>query len=174
MAQIQEQPANINFLSPLGFRFKLKRAPNLNFFVTDVNLPQISLGFVELPTPFKIINIAGSKLDYGDFNLTFRLDEDMETYFEMYDWLMAIGFPENFDQYKGLSKSKPGDPKRLFSDATLTIMTSSMVPNIEVQFEDLFPTSISDIQFTVQDNDVNYITVNVSFKYKIFHVKKVK
>lgn len=173
MAQIQEQPANINFLSPLGFRFKLKRAPNLNFFVTDVNLPQISLGYIEVPTPFKMINIAGSKLDYGDFNMTFRLDEDMETYFEIYDWLLAIGFPEGFNQYRGLSTKAPGEPKRLFSDATLTIMTSSMIPNIEVSFEDLFPTSISDIQFTVQDNDVNYITANVSFKYKIFRVKKV-
>lgn len=173
MATIQEQPNNINFLSPLGFRFKLKRAPNLNFFVTDVNLPQISLGTVELPTPFKIINIAGSKLDYGDFNLTFRLDEDMATYFEIYEWLMAIGFPEGFNQYKGLSANKPGSVKQLTSDATLTIMTSAMVPNIEVSFEDLFPTSISDIGFTTQDDDVNYITASVSFKYKIFHVKKV-
>ena len=74
MAAITNQPGNINFLSPLGFRFVLKRAPNLNFFVTDVNLPDISLGFIEVPTPFKIINIAGSKLDYGDFNITFRLN----------------------------------------------------------------------------------------------------
>ena len=173
MAAINDQPNNINFLSPLGFRFKLKRSPNLNFFVTDVNLPQISLGFVELPTPFKIVNIAGSKLDYGDFNLTFRLDEDMATYFEIYEWLIALGFPEGFNQYRGLSTAKPGNTKTLTSDATLTIMTSAMVPNIEISFEDLFPTSISDIQFTTQDDDVNYITASVSFKYKIFHVNKI-
>ena len=173
MAQIHEQPANINFLSPLGFRFKLKRAPNLNFFVTDVNLPQISLGNIELPTPFKIINIAGSKLEYGDFNLTFKLDEDMATYFEIYNWLVAIGFPESFTQYKGLKEAQRGTPNQLVSDATLTIMTSDMIPNIEVNFEDLFPTSIGDINFTTSDTDVNYISATVSFKYKIFHVKKV-
>jgi hypothetical protein len=173
MPAIHEQPANINFLSPLGFRFKLKRAPNLNFFVTDVNLPQISLGNIELPTPFKLINIAGSKLEYGDFNLTFKLDEDMTTYFEIYNWLIAIGFPENFDQYKGLKESQRGTPNQLVSDATLTIMTSDMIPNIEVNFQDLFPTSIGDINFTTSDNDVNYISASVSFKYKIFHVKKV-
>ena len=173
MAQIHEQPANINFLSPLGFRFKLKRAPNLNFFVTNVNIPLISLNNVELPTPFKIINIAGNKLDYGDFELTFKLDEDMMTYFEIYDWLIAIGFPENFNQYKGLKEAQRGTPNQLLSDATLTIMTSDMVPNIEVTFEDLFPVSISEINFTTSDVDVNYISATVSFKYKIFHVKKV-
>jgi len=173
MAAITNQPDNINFLSPLGFRFMLKRAPNLNFFVTGVNLPGISLGFIEVPTPFKLINIPGSKLDYGDFDLTFRLDEDMATYFEIYNWLLAIGFPEGFNQYRGLSTNEPGDPERLFSDATLTILKSSMVPNIEVSFEDLFPTSISNIDFTATDTDVNYITATVSFKYKIFRVKKL-
>jgi hypothetical protein len=173
MAQINEQPANINFLSPLGFRFKLKRAPNLNFFVTDVNLPQLSLNTVELPTPFKVVSLPGSKIDFGDFNLTFKMDEDMSTYFEIYNWLIAIGFPEDFNQYKGLKSAQKGTPNQLVSDATLTIMTSDMVPNIEVTFEDLFPTSIGDINFTTSDNDVNYISATVSFKYKIFHVKKV-
>jgi hypothetical protein len=173
MAAIHDQPANINFLSPLGFRFKLKRAPNLNFFVTDVNLPRISLGNIELPTPFKVINVPGNKLEYGDFNLSFKMDEDMSTYFEIYNWLIAIGFPENFDQYKGLKEQKKGDVNQLLSDATLTIMTSDMVPNIEVTFQDLFPTGIDDINFTTSDDDVNYVSATVSFKYKIFHVKKV-
>ena len=173
MAAIHEQPANINFLSPLGFRFKLKRAPNLNFFVTNVNIPLITLNTVEVPTPFKTINIPGSKLEYGDLDLTFMLDEDMATYFEIYNWLIAIGFPERFEQYKGLKEAQKGTPNQLLSDATLTIMTSDMVPNIEVTFEDLFPTGINDINFTTSDNDVNYISATASFKYKIFHVKKV-
>jgi hypothetical protein len=173
MAAIHEQPANINFLSPLGFRFKLKRAPNLNFFVTDVNLPLISLNTIEVPTPFKAFSIAGNKLEYGDFNISFKLDEDMSTYFEIYDWLVSIGFPENFNQYKGLKEAQKGTPNQLLSDATLTILTSDMVPNIEVTFEDIFPTGIDNINFTVSDNDVNYISASASFKYKIFHVKKV-
>ena len=36
------QPGDTNFLSPLGFRFKLKRAPNLNFFATDANIPSFA------------------------------------------------------------------------------------------------------------------------------------
>lgn len=60
MPLITNQPDNINFLSPLGFKFVLARAPNLNFFVTDVNLPSITLGFIETPTPFKILEFPRS------------------------------------------------------------------------------------------------------------------
>ena len=173
MALITDQPQNINFLSPLGFRFKLARAPNLNFFVTDVVLPEISLGFVELPTPFKVIEIAGNKLDYGDLRITFRLDEDFESYFEIYNWLIAIGFPDNFDQYKRVKMAPAGSRETVYSDATLTILTSDMVPNIETKFTNLYPTNISAINFTATDNDVNYVTMDVTFKYQIYKVSKI-
>jgi hypothetical protein len=173
MAQIHDQPTNINFLSPLGFRFKLKRAPNVNFFVTDANLPSLTLSVSELPTPFKNIPLAGHKLEYGDFSLTFRVDEDLTSYLELYNWLISIGIPENFTQYQNLKDAQTGSPLTLYSDATLTIMTSGMVPNLEVNFEDLFPVSLGNLDFTATDIDVNYITVNATFKYKIFHVKKL-
>ena len=175
MAIITDQPQTVNFLSPLGFRFKLARTPNLNFFVTDVKLPSISLGFVDVPSPFKIIEIAGNKLDYGDFELTFRLDEDLQSYFEIYDWLTAIGFPETFDQFKKLKTSSTafGTKDTQYSDGTLTILTGEMVPNFEVVFQNMYPTTISDIYFTATDTDVNYVTATVTFKYQIYRVNKV-
>lgn len=173
MAILHEQPKNINFLSPLGFRFKLKRAPNLDFFVTDVILPSISLSSIDVPTPFKNLSIPGSKLDYGDFTINFKLDEDMAGYFEIYNWLISIGFPENFNQYKGLQESQKGAPNQLLSDATLTILTSNFTPNLEVRFEDLYPVSINNIEFTSMDSDVNYLSATATFKYKIFHLVKL-
>jgi len=173
MAILQDQPKNINFLSPLGFRFKLKRAPNLNFFVTEAVLPSISLAVSELPSPFKNIDIAGHKLSYGDFEMTFRVDEDMADYFEIYNWLISLGFPESFSQYQNLKDAQTGTPNTLYSDATLTILNSGMVPNVEVRFQDLFPIDISNIEFNVTDSDVNYITASVTFKYKLFTVVKL-
>jgi hypothetical protein len=173
MPVLTGQPANINFLSPLGFRFKLDRTPNLNFFVTDVVLPSISLSSVDVPSPFKMIEIAGSKLDYGDLQITFRMDEDFETYFEMYNWLTAIGFPESFSQYAPLKNAPPGSSKTVYSDATLTILNSGLLPNININFINLFPTSISEMSFTALETDVNYISMTATFKYQIFHVTKL-
>ena len=174
MALIRGQPKNINFLSPLGFRFRLTRAPNLGFFVTSVVLPNITLNFVDVPTPFKAINIAGNKLEYGDLQITFRLDEDFDAYFEIYNWLVSLGFPENFDQYRIAENKAKGSPDGLYSDAVLSVLTSDMVANIEIDFQDLFPASISDINFNVSDTDVNYVEMTVTFKYKIYHVRKIK
>jgi hypothetical protein len=148
----------------------------VNFFVTDVKLPSISLGFVEVPSPFKIIEIAGNKLDYGDFELTFRLDEDLESYFEIYNWLTAIGFPEDFKQFAKLKNSSNayGSLHTQYSDGTLTILTGEMIPNYEVNFVNMYPTTISDINFTVTDTDVNYITATVTFKYQIYRINKAQ
>ena len=173
MPMIINQPDNINFLSPLGFRFSLARAPNLNFFATDVNIPSLSLGFIEVPTPFKILEFPGDRLDFGDLQVTFKVDENFANYFEISNWIRALGFPEEFGEYKKLKDAKPGNKEKIFSDATLVIMNSSMIPNIEVNFEDLFPTSIGDINFTSTDSDVNYVTNTATFKYKIFTVKKL-
>ena len=173
MASITDQPNNINFLSPLGFRFKLTRAPNLNFFVTDVVLPSITLGSIEVPTPFKFVSLANNKLDFGDLGITFRLDEDFESYFEIYNWLIALGFPDNFDQYASIKNAPKGSKYTEFSDATLTVLSSDMVPNLEITFENLFPISLSDINFTVSDIDVNYVNMTVYFKYKIYRVRKL-
>jgi hypothetical protein len=173
MALLLNQPDNINFLSPLGFRFTLARAPNLNFFATDVNLPSLSLGFIEVPTPFKVLDFPGDRLDYGDLQVTFKVDEDFQNYFEIYNWIVALGFPEDYGQYQRVAAADPGEKENIFSDATLTIMNSGMIPNIEVRFQDLFPVSLGDINFTSTDSDVNYVTNTATFKYKLFTMHKL-
>jgi hypothetical protein len=173
MPMIINQPDNINFLSPLGFRFSLARAPNLNFFATDVNIPSLTLGFIEVPTPFKILEFPGDRLDFGELQVTFKVDENFANYFEISNWIRALGFPETFGEYKKLKDAAAGNKEKIFSDATLVIMNSSMIPNIEVKFEDLFPISIGDINFTSTDSTVNYVTNTATFKYKIFTVKKL-
>lgn len=173
MPLLTGQPDNINFLSPLGFKFTLSRAPNLNFFVTDVNIPSLTLGFIETPTPFKILEFPGDRLDYGDLSVTFRVDEDFQNYFEIHNWIRALGFPENYGEYKKLADAPVGKKDTIYSDATLTIMNSSMIPNIEVSFQDIFPISIGDINFTTTDSDVNYVTNTATFKYKLFNIKKL-
>lgn len=170
---LTSQPDNINFLSPLGYRFTLKRSPNVNFFVTDANIPSFELGFVNVPSPFKNFAIPGDKPEYGTFRLTFKIDEDMNNYLEIYNWLLKLGFPSNFEQYQDLSTAPAGSGLSTVSDATLTILDSAQSPNIEIQFEDLFPLSISDVNFTSADTTVNYVTATVEFKFTSFKIVKL-
>jgi hypothetical protein len=164
------QPGDANFLSPLGFRFKLKRAPNLNFFATDANIPSFEIGYINVQTPFKKLEIPGDKPSFGDFTLTFKVDENMSNYFEIYLWLMKLGFPENFEQYASLKNAAIGSGEGTVSDGTLTILNSSMAPTTEIQFTNMFPYSLGEVNFTTADTTLNYVTARVGFKYNIMKI----
>ena len=173
MPMILNQPDNVNFLSPLGFKFVLKRTPNLVYFLTDVNLPSVTLGNIEYANPFKIIDMPGDNMDFGDLQVTFRVDEDFGNYLEILNWMKGLGSPNSFDEYSYLSKQPTGSGKGLYCDASLFVLNSSMVPNIQIDFIDVFPVALSDINLTVTDSDVNYVVNTVTFKYKIWNIKKL-
>jgi hypothetical protein len=163
-------PANKNFLSPLGFRFSLARAPNLNFNVQSVRIPGLQLGEIEVPTPFVRIPTSDG-ITYNPLSLTFRVSEDLDDYLEIHNWMVGLGAPASFDQYKALKNADPANPLSVLSDMTVIIMNSSMKPNIKVSFHDAFPVSLGDLEFNTTDTDVNYIQCTVDFKYLRYHIE---
>jgi hypothetical protein len=167
MSVIGNQPSNPNFLSPLGFNFSINRLPTTTFFLQNVNVPNVTLGELALPTPFKRIPIPGDQIEYGELSLQFRVDEDMTNYREIYDWIVGLGSPDNFGQYKALkdNDSLPGSGTGILSDATLTILTSAQNPNIELRFKDIFPTSLSDFSLSYSGTDVEYVLATADFKF---------
>jgi hypothetical protein len=163
-------PANKNFLSPLGFRFSLTRSPNLNFNVQNVRVPGIRLGEIEVPTPFlRIPNSDG--ITFEPLSVTFRVSEDLDDYLEIFNWMIGLGAPESFDQYKALQNTTPGNPGGIHSDITLIIMNSAMKSNIKVTFQDAFPTLLGDLEFNTTDTDVNYIQCTADFKYLKYNIE---
>jgi hypothetical protein len=59
------------------------------------------------------------------------------------------------------------------SDATLLVLTNKNNPVVEVRFKDLFPISLGGLQYNQQATDVNYLTVDVVFKYSIYNFANV-
>ena len=170
--KIKENGKNMaqNFLSPIGFRFALQRAPNIEYYIQAASIPSLTAGFATIQTPFSNLSFSPDKLEYGDFSITFRVDEDMSNYLELHNWLIGITFPDNFTQHNNLVTREQGDNSGIFSDATLTVLNSTKNANVEVQFEDLFPTTISDIQLDVRAADINYSEATATFRYKRFTV----
>lgn len=172
MSIINTEPTNKNFLSPLGFKFAIKKTPNVNYFVQAINLPNVSLGETVMPTPFRRIPVAGDHIEYGDLQLTFKVDESMTNYLELFKWITAIGFPDNFDQHKAV------DPKfvssftgeGIYSDATLIVLSSAMNPIHEIKFQDAFPVALTDFNFDTRATDIEYIEATVTFKFRNFTI----
>ena len=173
MTAISNQPSNISFLSPLGFKFAIKKAPHVNFFVQSVNLPSVSLGEVNVETPFTKIPFPGTKLSFGNLSVTFKVDEDMKNYLEMFNWMNEIGFPDNFAQYQSIAGRGIYSGEGIFSDITLLVTTSAMNPNIEITFIDCFPVDLSQLSFDSTSADVEYISATVTFANRRFEVREL-
>jgi hypothetical protein len=164
------EPTNKNFLSPLGFTFGVKKLPHVNFFVTRTSIPGFSLGVAEYPNPFVVLPIPGDKIDFGELQVTFKVDEDMKNYLEIFNWIMGMGFPDRYEQYASIKRMGKGSGLGIYSDATLTVLTSAMNPNIEFSFRNVFPFSLTEIDFSTQSADVEYVEATASFRYELFEI----
>jgi hypothetical protein len=169
---------NRNFLAPTGFKFALRRSPAVAFFCNQANIPSLDLGIAEQPTYLKNLDVPGDKIQFGDLNLRFLVDEDLVNYMEIQNWIRGLGYPEKITEFGDLEKTavlgvetkfgQSGDD--IYSDATLQILSSSLVPQFQVVFSDCFPYSLSTVTFDATDTDVEYFTADVSFKYSIYRI----
>lgn len=156
----------LNFLTQLKFQFTIQRLPNVTFYVQATTLPSLSLQPIEVNTQKNKIFQAGNKIEYGELSVTFRVDEQMQNYQEIHDWMIGLGAPENYDQYKKLKESEYG----LFSDGTLIILNSSNRPTLEISYKNMFPTSLGELSFDMRSQDVEYLDCTATFRYDTFFI----
>ena len=176
----RDQIENRNFLQPQGFKFNVSRAPNVSYFGNAVNIPSLELRTTEQPNYLKGIPQPGELIDFEDLNFRFLVDEDLANYMEIQNWIRGLGFPEDLDQIYKLQDETVGvaDPSlqtgmNIYSDGTLTVLDAQQQPNFKVVFEDLFPYSLSTIEFDATLPDVQYFTAEVRFKYTIYHIRDI-
>ena len=184
------QPTKQDYADPTKFKFSIIKLPKVEYFCTQVNLPGVSISDnYTQPTPFRDIPLPGEKLRYEQLTMTFLVDENLENYQEIHGWLRGIGFPGGHKEFKNLldggtdrfptsKNSTLGDAGRvkfkapstggIFSDATLSILTSKNNPVTEVRFRDLFPISLSALAYNQQAQDTDYLTATVTFDYKLY------
>ena len=195
---ISRQPTVLDYSSPTQFRFMIHQLPKVEFFTTAANIPDISLGELVIPTPYKQIPILGDQLTFGNLLVSFIVDEELANYKTIHDWMVGIGFPKSRQQFidfrssgsntpqagAGGDKSsgrmpdigdigKPIADKAFFSDATLTILTNKNNPTLEVRFADVFPVALSGLDYNQNVTDVEYLTATIDFRYKLYEMVKL-
>jgi len=173
MSAVDNTPENKNFLSPLNFRFQIKKAPHVNFFVQSVNIPAISLPQVDTPNPFVRIPQTGDHISFEPLQISFKVDEDLQNYLEIHNWLLGLGFPESYDQYKELSDVPRITGEGLLSDITVLVLSSTKIANYEVTFVDAHPVALTELKFNSTDTSVNYISSSATFKYTHYKIQNI-
>ena len=167
-----KQIDNRNFLSGVGFKFNLSKFPKVDFFSNSARIPELNLELTRQPSYLKNIDVPGERLTYGDLTLRFLVDENMENYISIYTWLKGLGFPETTREFKDLTTDKDGqrDPKEAFCDGTLRILNSNYREVAKVKFNDLFPTSLTSLDFDATNTDIQFFTAEATFKYTIYNL----
>jgi len=167
-----KQIQNRNFLSGVAFKFNLAKFPKVDFFSNSARIPELNLELTTQPSYLKNIDVPGERLTFGDFTLRFLVDENMENYISVYDWLTGLGFPETTKEFADLIKDKDGqrDAKEAFCDGTLRILNSNFREVAKVKFNDLFPTSLTSLDFDATNTDVQYFTAEATFKYTLYKI----
>lgn len=164
---------NKNMLSPVGFQFSIHRLPTMNFFVQSVTLPGITLGSMEQPTPLRALPIPGDRITYSEVDVTFKIDEDMTNYIEIFKWIRGLGFPDSNLQYRELIAQESFEDGGLTSDGNLIILSSAMNPNIRIDIYDMFPTTLTQIEMNARDTSIEYLEATVSFRFSNYDFVKL-
>ena len=167
------QIQNRNFLSPAGFKFSLAKAPKVDFFSQSVSIPNIDLGVAVQTTYLRDIPVPGDKLVYGDLDIEFFIDENLENYLQIERWMRSLGYPESLAETVSLNPQKDSLLDGARSDGTLLVYNSSFNPIAKILFKDMFPVSLTPVPFTADVTDINYITATATFKYTIFNVESL-
>lgn len=171
MSTLSTTPLNRSFLSNNKFEFILNRIPNFTFLVQSVNLPSIALAFSEINTPATAIRIPGNIISFSQMTLSFMIDEDMQSWYEIYNWIFQLGNPQSNVKLGNLTQI-PGRINSTTSDATLFIKTNSNNPNWKVEFKDLFPVDLSELNFSTTDSQ-EFLTATATFNYTYYTLTNI-
>ena len=188
------QPTVFDYAAPTYWRINFDRIPKVTWFCTNANVPGVTLGEAMYPTPMADIGITGDKLTFDTLNIQFIVDEEYQNYQELWDWITGIGFPKTHAQYEGAlaSSNRPTvkhsaaiqekDPRYkttaaefpLYSDATMIVYNSKNKAKVDVKFKDMFPTSLSGIDFMQDATDTEYIKADATFRYLYYEFEVSK
>lgn len=155
-----------NYLSPLEFEVSVKRLPNIEFFVQKTSIPSITATAPEMASPMNRIYQTPDKLTYGDFSLSFIVDEKMENYLEIFNWMVSLTAPQEYGQYKKLRDSEDG----LISDISILLKNSHKNPNLVISYKNCFPISLDAVELDTTQQDVTYPEATVTFQYDFFTI----
>jgi len=183
----QRSGSQLDYFDPTKFKFQMVKLPTVEFNTIAAQIPDVSLTEMVQPTRLQQLKLPGNDMTFGDLTITFLVDEDLENYRKVHDWMAALAQVDSDTKFQELLssgqdrmplsqsrgvQSEPGKEGSatpdgaIFSDAKLLTLTSRNIPKVEVTFIDCYPKALSAIELNQNATDVEYITAQVTFGYK--------
>jgi hypothetical protein len=176
MAAKDFSPCDTDILQASKYILTFPRIAATQFFCQAVNLPGVSTNPTGIDTPFSSLPIPGDKIQYEPLVIEFLIDEELQSWRVLHDWLHGIAFPTEFAEYKNLKdlsrySSELKYPQ--YADAELILLSASNNPKIRIKFVDVFPVSLGGINLDLRLDSSHIMLCTCTFKYSRYEISVV-
>ena len=171
MATETYDSSKANFLQNNGFRLIIPSFRELEFFSTRFTFPGMVLPAARQETPFKVNKYAGDKVEFLPLQFTFLIDEKMDNYCYIMDWMASIAYSTEFPDYTNYPNKT--DYQRLGEqDISVSILNSKNNPIRTFRFYNAIPIDLAGYELNTEEDQTDYIRATVTFDYDYYVVEK--
>jgi len=170
---ITQQPQNTSLLQTTKYVFVMPRINNLTYFCQEANLPGMTLPAVARSTPIVDLHSPGNKLEYNPLSLTFIIDSELKSWTDIHDWMRDLTLL-NGKNYTNIYERKQQQSQKQqvqYADGILTVLSGLNNPKFRIHYANLFPISLTDIDFKSTGSADDILTATVSFRYDFYDIE---
>ena len=171
---------NKSILNKNNFRLLIDKIPTVEYYVKSVNIPGLTFSEVSQPAGIGLdAFFPGDKVSFDTLDVTFLVDEDLENFKEVYDWMDAIVPVSNTEDNKNYTDTVSTEIGQLstvenalnqYSDITLVLNTNKNIANRFFRFKDCFPINLGALELeSGADNEP--VTCSVQFRFTYYEIK---
>ena len=135
---------------------------NISYFLTNFNLPGLSIGAVPVANPFKVHNEPGNTLTYEDLEVECIVGENFDNWKDSVDWLKTGS--------DGFSYRTEPNKKMLRRSGSIVLLTNNGNRFGDIGIYNMFPITIGSISFDMQNAEPTPLTFSMTLSYESYKV----
>jgi hypothetical protein len=146
----------LNYLTSNRATLQISGLEDVEFSITQFNLPSLTLQYNDVATPFMNAREATSKPDFGDLEITFLVDENIKNWLAVFNWCMDLAF------------QRTSTPR--FAEGKIIVYSSHNNPIVTFRLVGLVPVFISDLNFTEMVAETTPVSATARFAMTYYDV----
>jgi hypothetical protein len=169
------QPDSLKEMQNNKARFAVYNLPTISYTCTKYSIPGVSVKELRTSNPNTPLKFPGTVPEFEEMQLSFLVDQNCQNWLEIFNWIIGDSFPEYGEQRPEWVAAKPnatfrGTAYPMHSDATLFVLSTQNNPLFEVRYYDLFPVSLSSLEFDTGTTEAAPLVATCSFRYRSFQI----
>ena len=171
---------NKSILNKNNFKLIIQKTPTVEYYAQTVTIPGLTFSETIQATGIGVdAYFPGDKISFDTLNVSFLVDEDLENYQEMYNWMTQIVPISDSKDYQTLTgstmntlgvSSSEQKGENLVSQITLVTNNNKNIPNRYFRFYDAFPISLGSVEMQ-SGSETEPVTCEVSFRFTFYEIK---